>query len=46
MVMHINAHGNPYIVHGTRRQQVNQYGNAVTPPVMAWLVTSLRNSLA
>jgi DNA (cytosine-5)-methyltransferase 1 len=46
MVMHLNAHGKPYIVHGTRRQQVNQYGNAVTPPVMTWLVTQLRNALA
>ncbi len=46
MVMHINSHGDPYIVHGTRRQQVNQYGNAVTPPVMTWLITQLRNALA
>ncbi|MFW6184035.1 MAG: DNA cytosine methyltransferase, partial [Chloroflexota bacterium] len=27
-----------YAVHGTKRDQVKQYGNAVTPPVMEWLL--------
>lgn len=27
-----------YVVHGTQRDQVKQYGNAVTPPVMQWLM--------
>jgi DNA (cytosine-5)-methyltransferase 1 len=46
MVMHLNAHGDPYVVHGTRRQQCQQYGNAVTPPVMTFIVTAIRDSLA
>lgn len=27
-----------YVVTGNKREQVKQYGNAVTPPVMGWLV--------
>ena len=33
MVMDRRPNGQAYIVHGTRRDQVKQYGNAVTPPV-------------
>lgn len=32
------AFGDDYEVRGTKRQQVQQYGNAVTPPVMEWLL--------
>jgi DNA (cytosine-5)-methyltransferase 1 len=46
MVMHLNANGEPYVVHGTRRDQVKQYGNAVTPPPMTFLVTAIRDSLS
>lgn len=28
-----------YVVHGNERQQVRQYGNAVTPPVMQWIIS-------
>lgn len=45
MVMRHNAWGAPYVVHGTRREQVQQYGNAVTPPVMEWLVSEVSASL-
>lgn len=27
-----------YLVFGDERQKVKQYGNAVTPPVMEWLI--------
>lgn len=46
MVMRYNATGGLYIVHGTRREQVQQYGNAVTPPVMTWLVSEAKTVLA
>jgi DNA (cytosine-5)-methyltransferase 1 len=46
MVMHLNARGEAYVVHGTRREQCQQYGNAVTPPVMTFIVTAIRDSLA
>ena len=46
MVMHLNARGSAYIVTGNRRQQVQQYGNAVTPPVMRFIIERLRDSLA
>ena len=32
--MHLNAYGEPYVIHGNRRDRVKQLGNAVTPPVM------------
>lgn len=35
-----------YIVLGTKREQVKQYGQAVTPPVMEWLVDKCIASLS
>lgn len=35
-----------YVVLGTNKQQVKQYGNAVTPPVMQFLVQQVIASLA
>jgi DNA (cytosine-5)-methyltransferase 1 len=35
-----------YIVTGNKREQVKQYGNAVTPPVMSWLVGRVTEALA
>lgn len=35
-----------YIVHGNERQKVRQYGNAVTPPVMEFLIERCIQSLA
>lgn len=46
MVLHVNAHGELYIVHGNRRQKCQQYGNAVTPPVMSALIGSIKESLS
>lgn len=46
MVMRYNAWGGLYVVHGTRREQVQQYGNAVTPPVMRWLVAETKEVLS
>ncbi len=34
-----------YVVLGNAREQVKQYGNAVTPPVMQWLVGQVMASL-
>jgi DNA (cytosine-5)-methyltransferase 1 len=34
-----------YIVTGNKREQVKQYGNAVTPPVMRWLVGRVADAL-
>ena len=34
-----------YVVHGNDRDQVKQYGNAVTPPVMKWLIHRCIESL-
>lgn len=34
-----------YIVTGNKREQVKQYGNAVTPPVMSWLVSRVADAL-
>lgn len=46
MVMHINAHGKPYIVHGSRRDQIKQFGNAVTPPPMRRIIWGIRESVS
>lgn len=35
-----------YIVYGDEREQVLQFGNAVTPPVMEWLAQQCVNSLS
>lgn len=35
-----------YVVLGTKRDRVKQYGNAVTPPVMEWLIQQVLASLA
>lgn len=35
-----------YVVLGTKRDQVKQYGQAVTPPVMEWLVDKCIASLS
>jgi DNA (cytosine-5)-methyltransferase 1 len=34
-----------YVVTGNKREQVKQYGNAVTPPVMSWLVGRIADAL-
>lgn len=39
------AFGDSYIVLGDEREKVRQYGNAVTPPVMKWLIQQCVNSL-
>lgn len=39
------AFGQPYVVLGNKRQQVKQLGNAVTPPVMQWIVGRLVDAL-
>lgn len=33
-----------YIVHGTKRDKVKQFGNAVTPPAMEWLIRRIAES--
>jgi DNA (cytosine-5)-methyltransferase 1 len=38
MVMHDHVDGSPYIVLGNKRERMAQYGNAVTPPAMRFLV--------
>lgn len=45
MVMIVNAFGEPYVIHGARRKKVRQLGNAVTPPVAAWIATRIRDAL-
>lgn len=40
------AFDSDYIIHGSGRDQVKQCGNAVTPPVMEWLVQQCVNSLS
>ena len=45
MVMIRNAFGEPYIIHGARRKKVRQLGNAVTPPVAAWIAGRIRDAL-
>lgn len=45
MVMHLTAEGAAYVVHGTRRQQVRQLGNAVTPPVARWIAGRIKDCL-
>jgi DNA (cytosine-5)-methyltransferase 1 len=37
MAMELHANGEPYVVVGNKRERMAQYGNAVTPPVMALL---------
>jgi DNA (cytosine-5)-methyltransferase 1 len=39
------AFDSPYVVLGNKRQQVKQLGNAVTPPVMQWIVGRLVDAL-
>lgn len=34
-----------YKVLGNKREQVKQYGNAVTPPAMEWLIRQATRSL-
>lgn len=46
MAMHLTASGARYVVHGNRRDQVKQLGNAVTPPPMARILTGVRDSLS
>ena len=46
MVMHLNAYGERYVIHGNRRDRVKQLGNAVTPPVMRALIEAIKDSLA
>jgi DNA (cytosine-5)-methyltransferase 1 len=41
MVLGQHVDGRPYIVTGNKRERMAQYGNAVTPPVMAVLVARL-----
>ena len=43
--MHLNAYGEPYVIHGNRRDRVKQLGNAVTPPVMRALIEAIKDSL-
>lgn len=38
MAMHLHPKGGPYKVLGNKREQMAQYGNGVTPPVMRFLV--------
>lgn len=40
------AFGDDYIVRGNKRERVRQYGNAVTPPVMAEILRRCIDSLA
>jgi DNA (cytosine-5)-methyltransferase 1 len=40
------AFPNEYIVGGNKRDRVKQYGNAVTPPVMDWIVRQCAATLA
>ena len=35
-----------YRIRGTRREQVRQLGNAVTPPAAEWLIRAVVESLA
>lgn len=35
-----------YVVGGTKRDRVKQYGNAVTPPVMDWIIEQCARTLA
>jgi DNA (cytosine-5)-methyltransferase 1 len=39
------AFGDGYIVLGTNREKVRQYGNAVTPPVAEVLFTALTEAI-
>lgn len=41
MQLEHQANGSPYVVSGNKREQMRQYGNAVTPPAMAWIVERL-----
>lgn len=33
-----------YVVHGNKRDKVKQFGNAVTPPAMEWLIRRIAES--
>ncbi len=41
MAMSLHPAGREYVVTGNKRERMAQYGNAVTPPVMAWIVQRL-----
>ena len=41
MVMADHVDGSSYVVTGNKRERMAQYGNAVTPPVMQWIVNRL-----
>jgi DNA (cytosine-5)-methyltransferase 1 len=41
MTMADHVDGSSYIVTGNKRERMAQYGNAVTPPAMTWLVSRL-----
>ena len=45
MVMYLTAEGARYVIHGNRRQQVRQLGNAVTPPVAQWIAERIKDAL-
>jgi len=46
MQMHEHSDGGEYVVTGNKREQMAQYGNAVTPPVMRLLVGRLAEALS
>ena len=41
MAMAHHVDGGEYVVTGNKRERMAQYGNAVTPPVMRWIVSRL-----
>lgn len=41
MAMTTHYTGGEYVVTGNKRERMAQYGNAVTPPVMAWIIHRL-----
>lgn len=41
MAMAEHVDGGAYVVTGNKRERMAQYGNAVTPPVMQWIVSRL-----
>jgi DNA (cytosine-5)-methyltransferase 1 len=45
MVMRHHHTGDEYVVTGNKRQRMAQYGNAVTPPAMTFLVNRLAEAL-
>lgn len=46
MAMHEHPHGGPYRITGSKREQVAQLGNAVTPPAARFLVGRVVEALA